>query len=130
MSEIDGVMEDGDCFYTSVAQSFCLRAAHTTDEFRFPQLTVPMMRGWVAEEMGQDQLDFYHAMAAADTNEAWLDFLRKPSSQRKRAKRHRQVKRERGKSPKKRKVEKEAEKKAAPAPSASSSSSSSSLDFI
>ena len=125
MSEADGVMEDGDCFYASVARSFCLRAGREGDEFVFPEVSVPTMRGWVADAMGMDQLDFYRAMAAADTNEAWLDFLRKPSATRRRMKRHRKAKASRASPKGKKKNQKQKTEAPAATPTAVATASAS-----
>ena len=56
-----GILGDGDCFYNCLraAAEAWYREAHGGEE-----LTVELLRGWVAEAATKDQLDAYRAMAA------------------------------------------------------------------
>lgn len=79
------VPNDGDCFFSSIEAA--LEAGTTgglssgskvnaatvadTKTAAAPELTVAKMRNWVAEETGQEQLDFYILQAKANREERW-----------------------------------------------------------
>lgn len=75
------VPNDGDCFFSAIKAAVPdgVAAERTNGGGRAAGagsaqeggLTVRQMREWVAEEMGQDQLDFYILQASANPEDRW-----------------------------------------------------------
>lgn len=77
---------DGDCFFSSIEAALSDRVTVDRAKGRAPagagggagtgapageELTVAKMREWVAEETGQEQLDFYILQAGANPEDRW-----------------------------------------------------------
>lgn len=69
---------DGDCFFSSIQAALRDGAAGDKESGNASggarateRLTVAEMRGWVAEETGQEQLDFYILQAGANPQDRW-----------------------------------------------------------
>ena len=63
---------DGDCFFSSIKAALPDGAAAGTEAARAGRaLTVAEMRGWVAEEAGEEQLEFYILQAGAHPEDRW-----------------------------------------------------------
>lgn len=63
---------DGDCFFSSIKAALPDGAAAGTEAARAGRaLTVAEMREWVAEETGEEQLEFYILQAGAHPEDRW-----------------------------------------------------------
>lgn len=80
------VPNDGDCFFSSIKVAVDVESVGCSKSGKAGgaagELTVAEMRNWVAEETGQEQLEFYTLQARADPEERWwvLCFLFDTSS--------------------------------------------------
>eukprot|EP00903_Cladosiphon_okamuranus_P013701 g12757.t1 len=75
--KVQRVPNDGDCFFSSIKAALPDGAAAGTEAAKAGRaLTVAEMREWVAEEAGQEQLEFYILQAVAHPEDRWLDFVR------------------------------------------------------
>eukprot|EP00752_Nemacystus_decipiens_P006910 g6204.t1 len=75
--KVQRVPNDGDCFFSSIKAALPDGAAAGTEAARTGRaLTVAEMREWVAEETGEEQLEFYTLQAGAHPEDRWLDFVR------------------------------------------------------
>lgn len=61
---------DGDCFYSSIKAAL-EGTVGLAEDVGADGLTVARMRGWVAEEAGEEQLAFYTLQAKANMDERW-----------------------------------------------------------
>lgn len=78
-TQIHRVPNDGDCFFSSIKAA--LEAGNAgcqggwgsaaTEAVAAAELTVAQMREWVAEETGEDQLEFYSLQAKAHPEDRW-----------------------------------------------------------
>lgn len=70
--QVHRVPNDGDCFFSSIKAALPDGAAAGTEAARTGRApTVAEMRNWVAEETGEDQLDFYILQAGAHPEDRW-----------------------------------------------------------
>lgn len=61
---------DGDCFFSSVKAALD-GSPDLPREGGGEELTVARMREWVADETGEEQLDFYILQAKANPQDRW-----------------------------------------------------------
>lgn len=70
--QVQRVPNDGDCFFSSIKAALPDGAAAGTEAARAGRaLTVAEMREWVAEETGEEQLEFYILQAGAHPEDRW-----------------------------------------------------------
>ncbi|CAN0059386.1 unnamed protein product, partial [Pylaiella littoralis] len=92
--KVQRVPNDGDCFFSSIKAALpeatidratglvgggaatATESGVETTAVAGKELTVAEMREWVAEETGQEQLEFYILQAGANPMDRWLDFVR------------------------------------------------------
>lgn len=77
ISQVHRVPNDGDCFFSSIKVAVdvenvgCSKSDKAGGGGAAGELTVAEMRNWVAEETGEEQLEFYTLQARADPEERW-----------------------------------------------------------